>query len=265
MNYYNEWDKSAAAWLRELIKAGLIPPGDVDERSITEVKAHELTGYTQHHFFAGIGGWSLALQLAGWPRERPVVTGSPPCQPFSVGLNDHAKGRADDRHLLPAYLGLVVALNPETVFGEQVANAIKWGWLDELCDSLENENYSVWSLVLPASAMSADHERKRIFWCAHAKREGRKGHQPVGGVFGGKGKAQPIPCDAFADARRAMDGDFSHLLPCDGLSVQLERDALKGFGNAIVPQVAAAFIQAAEAARYDLGRVSMVGRWEDSP
>lgn len=56
MNYYNEHDKSAAQWLRELITRGEIPAGHVDERSITEVKAHELNGYTQCHFFAGIGG-----------------------------------------------------------------------------------------------------------------------------------------------------------------------------------------------------------------
>jgi DNA (cytosine-5)-methyltransferase 1 len=34
--YYNENDKFAAAWLRELIKAGLIADGEVDERSITD-------------------------------------------------------------------------------------------------------------------------------------------------------------------------------------------------------------------------------------
>lgn len=34
--YYNEFDKGAAAWLRELIKAGLIAAGDVDERSIVD-------------------------------------------------------------------------------------------------------------------------------------------------------------------------------------------------------------------------------------
>lgn len=42
MNYYNEWDKGAAAWLRELIKQGHIPFGVVDERSITEVKPEDL-------------------------------------------------------------------------------------------------------------------------------------------------------------------------------------------------------------------------------
>jgi DNA (cytosine-5)-methyltransferase 1 len=36
--YYNEHDPFAAAWLRELIKAGLIAPGIVDERSIEDVR-----------------------------------------------------------------------------------------------------------------------------------------------------------------------------------------------------------------------------------
>jgi len=37
MHYFNEFDAGAAAWLRELMADGLIPKGDVDERSITEV------------------------------------------------------------------------------------------------------------------------------------------------------------------------------------------------------------------------------------
>lgn len=82
--YYNENDPYAAQWLRNLITAGHIAKGDVDERSIVDVRADDLRGYTQCHFFAGIGGWSLALRLAGWPDDRPVWTGSCPCQPFSA-------------------------------------------------------------------------------------------------------------------------------------------------------------------------------------
>ena len=37
MNYYNEFDPYAAQWLRNLIAAKIIPIGDVDERSITEI------------------------------------------------------------------------------------------------------------------------------------------------------------------------------------------------------------------------------------
>src|SRR5688500_1564499 len=81
--FYNENDPKAAAWLRELIKAGLIAPGIVDERSITDIQPHELSGFVQLHFFAGIGGWPTALKLAGWPDDKPVGTGSCPCPPFS--------------------------------------------------------------------------------------------------------------------------------------------------------------------------------------
>ncbi len=85
--YYNEFDPAAEAWLRELIKAGEIAPGDVDTRSIEDVRPSDLRGYTQCHFFAGIGGWSLALRMAGWPDDRPVWTGSCPCQPFTYKIN----------------------------------------------------------------------------------------------------------------------------------------------------------------------------------
>lgn len=62
--YYNEIDPYAAQWLRNLIAAGHIAPGDVDERSIADVRADDLVGYTQCHFFAGIGVWSHALRMA---------------------------------------------------------------------------------------------------------------------------------------------------------------------------------------------------------
>jgi len=81
MNYYNEFDPGAAAWLRQLVSEGLIPAGIVDERSIEDVHPSDLSGFTQCHFFAGIGGWSRALQLAGWPESKPVWTGSCPCFP----------------------------------------------------------------------------------------------------------------------------------------------------------------------------------------
>lgn len=84
MNYYNEFDPYAAQWLRNLIEAGHMPKGEVDSRSIKDVSASDLNGFVQCHFFAGLGGWSHALRLAGWPEDRPVWTGSCPCQPFSA-------------------------------------------------------------------------------------------------------------------------------------------------------------------------------------
>ena len=165
MNYYNEIDKKAAAWLRELIKKDCIPNGEVDTRSITEIKPSELAGYTQCHFFAGIGGWSYALELAGWPSDRPVWTGSCPCQPFSTAGKQ--KAQEDERHLWPAFHALIKECRPEFVFGEQVANAIGHGWLDGISSDLEAENYTCGSVVLGAHSVGAPHIRQRLYWMAH--------------------------------------------------------------------------------------------------
>lgn len=54
MNYYNEHNKHAAQWLRNLIAGGMIPPGYVDDRSVEDVHPNDLRGYIQCHFFAGI-------------------------------------------------------------------------------------------------------------------------------------------------------------------------------------------------------------------
>ena len=64
-SYYNEIDPFAAEMLRNLIAAGHIAPGDVDERSIEDVRPDDLRGYAQCHFFAGVGVWSYALRRAG--------------------------------------------------------------------------------------------------------------------------------------------------------------------------------------------------------
>jgi DNA (cytosine-5)-methyltransferase 1 len=169
MNYYNEWDSFAADWLKELIKDGLIPYGEVDSRSIADVEPSDLKGFTQCHFFAGIGGWSRALQLAGWSADRPVWTGSPPCQPFSTAGKQ--SGKEDLRHLWPVFFNLIRECQPATIFGEQVASAIRFGWLDDLQRDLEAEGYAAAAVVLPSGAVSAPHKRERLFFVAHSNNE----------------------------------------------------------------------------------------------
>jgi DNA (cytosine-5)-methyltransferase 1 len=181
--YYNDADPAACAWLRELIAAGLLPDGVVDDRSILEVEPADLHGFTQCHFFAGIGGWPYALRLAGVSEDLSVWTGSPPCQPFSQA--GQRKGQDDDRHLAPAFLRLVAACRPELVFGEQVASAAVlgkvgcaartaaegktgWAWFDALAADLEAASYAVAAADLPAAGIGAPHIRQRLFFGAVA-------------------------------------------------------------------------------------------------
>ena len=176
-HYYNEIDKYAAQWLRNLIAAGHIAPGDVDERSISDVRPSDLVGYTQCHFFAGIGGWSLALRLAGWPDDRPVWTGSCPCQPFSVAGAGH--GVADERHLWPHWFHLVRAVRPPTVFGEQVEAAVNHGWLDLVQDDLEGEGYAFAPVGIPAAGVGAPHIRQRLWFVADSLSQRRVGQHSL--------------------------------------------------------------------------------------
>jgi DNA (cytosine-5)-methyltransferase 1 len=184
--YYNELDPFAAAWLRNLIAAGHIAPGDVDERSIVDVRADDLRGYTQCHFFAGIGGWSLALRLAGWDDDRECWSGSCPCQPFSAA--GRGKAADDERHLWPQWASLIAECRPGTVFGEQVEAAIGWGWLDAVFADLEAEGYACASAVLPACGVGAPHIRNRLWWVADAS--GRAGEWDARGISGAQAEVR---------------------------------------------------------------------------
>lgn len=162
--YYNEFNPDAAAWLRELIKRKLIADGEVDERSIIDVQANDIRGFSQCHFFAGIGGWSYALRLAGITDDYPVWTASLPCQPFSAAGKQ--LGKEDERHLLPHFTELVKQCKPNRIFGEQVEGAIRHGWLDDLQTTMEAENYAVGHCVLGAHSVGAYHQRQRLYWVA---------------------------------------------------------------------------------------------------
>ena len=186
MNYYNEHDPKAAAWLRELIAQGHLPPGFVDSRDIQLVQPADLVGYTQCHFFAGIGGWSLALHLAGVPTTTRLWTGSCPCQPFSVA--GKGLGKTDPRHLWPQFRRLIRLCRPPVVFGEQVASAAGRIWLSGVCADLEALAYRTAAADLCAAGgaedceigilrgdsplaweratLSAPHLRQRLWWCA---------------------------------------------------------------------------------------------------
>lgn len=316
--YYNEIDPFAAGWLRNLIKEGLIADGDVDERSIANVTAADLRRFDQCHFFAGIGGWSYALRVAGWSDDQPVWSGSCPCQPFSVA--GKGAGTADARHLWPEFYRLITECRPSIVFGEQVASKAGRAWLAGVFADLESVGYAGAGADLCAAGVGAPHIRQRLYWVAKdmgladgagwnarelAAEAARYGHPAVAGGSGCVvADADSSERRAFAEGRRHDDdrqdagreeasgghqfhraGDMAdandegregrsiHAERPDELSpwsrgVEWRRGAdgkerrvksgvrllvdgvpgrvgrLRGYGNAIVPQVAAAFVSA---------------------
>ena len=197
--YYNEIDAKAASWLRELIRCNLIVPGVVDERSILDVLPSDLVGFAQCHFFAGIGVWSYALRSAGWPDDRPVWTGSCPCQPFSAA--GKGGGFDDERHLWPAFNHLIGEHRPRVVFGEQVASKDGLAWLDLVQADMEGKDYAFGAFDLCAAGFGAPHIRQRTYWMADAngghagaerqQRSGQHGQQSQdSGVIGELGHPQ---------------------------------------------------------------------------
>lgn len=244
MNYYNEHDPNAAAWLRELIRRKLIPNGIVDEQDIQKIRLSDLSGFVQVHCFAGIGGWPLALRLAGWPEDRPVWTGSCPCQPFSVA--GAGGGTSDPRHLWPVFFELIKQCRPPVCFGEQVASAAGRAWLAGVFADLERVAYRRAAADLCAAGIGAPHIRQRLFWVADTEEErGLRGISVEDWKCQKPGRPSTYICTESWPGNR---GSLSTLSVADVLSpsygVPGRVGLLRGYGNAIVPPLAAEFIGA---------------------
>ncbi len=169
---YNEIDEYAAGWLGNLVEAGHIAQGRVITKSIRDLKPEDLDGSKQFHAFAGIGVWSHALRLAGWPDGIPVFSGSCPCQPFSAA--GAGRGFADERHLWPAWFELIRELRPGVVLGEQVASKAGLAWLDAVFSDLEGAGYSCRAADLCAAGIGAPHIRQRLYFVAVSDNDGRE-------------------------------------------------------------------------------------------
>ena len=225
-SYYNEIDPFAAEMLRNLIKAGHIAPGDVDERSIEDVRPDDLRGYAQCHFFAGVGVWSYALRRAGYPDARPVWTGSCPCQPFSAA--GKGAGFADERHLWPHFHWLIEQCRPPIVLGEQVASKDGLAWLDLVSADLEGSGYTSGAVDTCAAGFGAPHIRQRLYWVGHAIGAGLERHTGHGDRAPGRQKpagsvAASGSAGGLADAER-----FGH--------AQIQRQSGVGFLGGRVSQ-----------------------------
>lgn len=246
--WYNEWDPYAAQWLRNLIAKGLIAEGDVDERSIAEVQPDDLKGYTQVHFFAGIGGWSLAARIAGRPDDRPLWTASCPCPPWSRARIWHrdTAGAADARDLWPVFFPLAERAKPPRIFGEQVSGKKVQQWIERTKGDLTGAGYVFHGEDRRARDYEAPQGRERFFFSADLGGAGGQGLVSRCSA----GPTRPWRWRGQKDLRAIADAPFQPgdrwpqpLLRRgdDGLSVRVA--SLRAYGNAIDPWVAAQFIR----------------------
>lgn len=225
--YYNEIDTIAAAVLAELIALKVIAPGYVDTRSIKEVTANDLKGFTQAHFFAGGGLWSVSARSAGWPDGRRIWTASCPCQPFSQA----GKGREtdDERHLWPDVDRLVAecrsrGFGPPAIVGEQVAGKAGYRWFNGVRADLGKQGYRARVVDIPAAAVDAPNIRQRLYWVALADRESQQ-------WWGGSEQA-----GSQHDRRITEDGDGRDRSVGRSIEQGLEGHAGHGDGTAGRPQ-----------------------------
>ena len=248
-SYYNDNDPFVCEWARNLIKAGLVPDGEVDCRSISEVRADDLDGFLQCHFFCGILGWPLAFSLAGW--SEPAWSGSCPCQPLSSA--GRQKGHSDDRHLWPAFYELIRQCRPAIVFGEQVASKLGREWFAGVRADLEDLAYACGAADLCIAGVGAPHIRQRLYWVAdsdQARWRDFAARSP--GPECNRVRAVDLASRAGAwvgagEPRRFEDGSYRRSGP--GLDILVDgfpgrMDAVGAIGNAIGPPLAAEFIKA---------------------
>ena len=245
--YYNEIDPVAAEWLRNLISKDLIAPGDVDERDIKDVKPNELFRYTQCHFFAGIGIWSLALRARGWPDDRPVWTGSAPCQPHSGAASERAKGFADERDLFPVWFDKIENQQPIIVLGEQVDDSA--AWISRTQDFFKRTGYAFGAVDFPACAAGAPIERMRTYFVAFSNCSGQRQQSwPLTMAPEYMAIERPSGSSFYGDHRETGElGRIRRVKPglrllADGYPGRVAE--LRAFGNAINGEAAKSFIGA---------------------
>lgn len=256
--------------------------------------------------FSGIGGFSLGLERTGgfktvafceiepycqavlrkhWPSVPifndvrklrgedvgpvDVICGGFPCQPFS-----HAGkrlGREDNRSLWPEYRRIIEELRPTWVIGENVIGIVGME-LDNVLADLEGMGYACRPFDIPACALGANHERRRIWIIAHSsgvgsKRSWDESCEPSKIGQGRKDHAEACEESNASNAMRERqqgqgrserqcdteennDWEVSRTLHAlgwpteppvcsanDGVSRRVARNQLSALGNAVVPQI----------------------------
>src|SRR5262249_48872233 len=138
----------------------------------------------------------------------------------------------DPRHLWPEMRRIIRAARPRWVIAENVRGHVSLGF-DTVAAQLEDDDFTVWPFVVPASAVGAPHRRDRLWNLAHANRGDkywRSRHEQMGRLqVEGKAQANGYTTGVQWVTEPAV-GRVAH-----GISARMDR--LRALGNAVVPQV----------------------------
>jgi len=232
---------------------------------------------THGSLFSGIGGFDLAAEWIGWTNvfhceinefcskhlknkfpnaisyenicttdftvhrgSVDIISGGFPCQPFSS--SGHRQGTDDSRYLWPEMLRAIREVRPRWVVGENVYGLVSWNdglVLDTVCNDLENEGYKILPVILPAASTGAEHKRERIWFVAHSNSKRLEGYKRKDWTLK-TSKAYPqITKLSNHGEDQDIRKDYGIPIRLDGISFsKWARESMRGYGNAIVPQVA---------------------------
>lgn len=170
--YYNDIDPYCCKVLQKNIERGYLPQGDVDGRDIREVRAEQLVGYQHIHLFAGIGGFVLGMQRAGYPRHLRTLTGGFPCTDISnagllAGITGEQSGLWKEQYRL-IQDSIDCGCRFDYILIENVAALVGRG-LDTVLIDLAKVWYDAEWTTLRASDFGAPHQRERVFIVAYPR------------------------------------------------------------------------------------------------
>jgi DNA (cytosine-5)-methyltransferase 1 len=165
-----------------------------------------------------------------------IIAGGDPCQPHSnAGLR---RGKADNRYRWPEMLRIVREMRPTWIINENVAGSVSNMVFDQKVADLEKSDYSWQAYNIPAVAVGAHHERKRIFIIAHANEQGRQVLLQADALASFEASTPPVTLGAQGNAFLQFENSVFEppLFPvANGLSNHIFR--LEAAGNTIAAPI----------------------------
>ena len=184
-----------------------------------------------------------------------ILTGGFPCQPYSMA--GKRKGTEDERYLWGEMLRAIQEIKPKFVIAENVFGItnIDGGMVfEQVCIDLEAQGYEVQPFIIPAAAKNAPHRRDRVWFIGVRNATDTKNIRQKYALENGQLEGRRF---RFGDKPHSWD-TFPFESPIcgrnDGLPTKLDgitfskwrAESIKGYGNAIVPQVALEIFKALE-------------------